>query len=387
MKTSKSQTFPTLYHKGKKGEIRTWNISVTGDTISVSHGVQHGQMQIVKTVASPKNIGKANATTAEEQALLEANAMHVYQLDRKYSLSIEETKDTKIRPMLAQSFADKKKKVQYPVDCQPKLDGVRALAYWENGKVVLMSRSGKPYTVPHISKALEPLLIKGDVYDGEIYIHGKSISFETKMSWIKRQQPDTLRLQYHIYDVPVHNGQSNLTSNSRMDVIFMLRSYHAANPIIKFVATNKCYSEQEVLDFEKACLLDAYEGAMVRLLNGLYKYGARSSDLLKVKSFSDEEYSITGYEVEKIRKEIQGKDISLDCVVWQCSYTNNNNQKDYFTVRPIGAIETRAETLKEYRKNPSKFLGKLYKVKYFEKTAANAPRFPIGLGFRLEEDV
>jgi ATP-dependent DNA ligase len=141
------KTWPTLYHEGKKGEIRVWILSVNGDTCSTEYGTLNGQMQINKWVCTPKNEGKKNATTSEQQAIIEAEAKYTFQLERKYSTSINTAKQTLFLPMLAHDFAKKKKNLIYPVHVQPKLDGVRALARWEGNTVVLVSRSGKPYNV------------------------------------------------------------------------------------------------------------------------------------------------------------------------------------------------------------------------------------------------
>jgi ATP-dependent DNA ligase len=382
--------FPILYHKGSKGEIRSWRIWTKGSTVNVEHGVIDGQKQISSWNCTPKNVGKKNATTGSQQAEIEAEAKHKYKLDRKYSLSIKEAKEPVFLPMLAHSFDKEKKKVKYPVFVQPKLDGVRALASWANGKVVLTSRSGKPYNVPHISKALEAIMAPDDVLDGEIYIHDKSLTFETLMSWIKRLQPNTQKLEYHVYDYPVVKSDDSLPYEIRESYLDKLRtqyklpSYNSDKPgtirIIGFCS--KLYSEAAVLEQERLYVSRGYEGAIVRFPNGLYTFGYRSHDLLKVKSFQDEEFVVSGYEVEEVRKTIQGQEISQDCVVWVCK----SNNGELFKVRPAATIEARAAQLETVKKNPKVFIGKQYKVKFQEKTEAGVPRFPVGLGFRLSED-
>jgi hypothetical protein len=230
-------------------------------------------------------------------------------------------------------------------------------------------------------------LPKTDIFDGEIYIHDPDITFETLMSWVKREQPDTVNLQYHIYDIPVILNQTGLTSVNRMAELSNWHDACIVSSVIKFVEPKICKSEQEILDFEKECIELGYEGGIVRLFKGLYLFGNRSSDLLKVKSFSDAEFTVVGFKVEEIRKVIAGQDRNFDAIIWVCEYTNNLGKKDTFTAKPIGKLEDRVKILNTVLLNPKKYFGKLYKVKYFEKTAANAPRFPIGLGFRLEEDL
>lgn len=172
--------FPTLYHKARSGAVHSWQVETDGHIIISTHGQVDGKKIISQKVAEPKNVLRANATTASEQAVIEATAMHKFKLDRKYSLTPEEAKEDVLLPMLAQPFEKREAKLTYPLDVQPKLDGVRALARWEGDKVVLISRSGKPWLVTtHINEQLEHIMPKGTVLDGEIYLHGKGFQWIT----------------------------------------------------------------------------------------------------------------------------------------------------------------------------------------------------------------
>ena len=59
---------PILYQRDKKGKIRQWRVWTEGATIIREHGIQDGKLQQQKTTAKPKNIGKVNETTGEQQA-------------------------------------------------------------------------------------------------------------------------------------------------------------------------------------------------------------------------------------------------------------------------------------------------------------------------------
>lgn len=68
-----TKNFPTLYKKSSTGKIQQWNIAVLGSTIITTHGQFQGKLQTTEdTIKEGKNLGKANATTKEEQALAEA---------------------------------------------------------------------------------------------------------------------------------------------------------------------------------------------------------------------------------------------------------------------------------------------------------------------------
>jgi len=162
--------FPVLYHKARSGAIHSWQVEVNGDIIISTHGQVDGQKIFSTKVATPKNVGRSNETTGAQQALIEAQAIWTFKRERKYSLSPSEAQEDVLLPMLAQPFEKREAKLTYPLDVQPKLDGVRALARWEGDKVVLISRSGKPWLVTtHINEQLEKIMPKGTVLDGEIY--------------------------------------------------------------------------------------------------------------------------------------------------------------------------------------------------------------------------
>jgi DNA ligase-1 len=117
-------------------------------------------------------------------------------------------------------------------------------------------------------------------------------------------------------------------------------------------------------------LEDGYEGLMFRNTEGIYKFKHRSSDLLKIKRFTDSEFEIIG------SKDGTGREEGL--IIFRCK---NESGKE-FDVRPAGSMEERA---KMWQKKDS-FVGKLLKVKYQEFTDDGLPRFPVGLHIREEWD-
>ena len=133
--------FPTLYHKGKGGAMYQWTIWTDGDTIYTEHGQVGGSlMRTPGIVCVSKNVGRANETTPKQQAEAEAKAMWIYKVERKYSETQADAEEEVFLPMLAHDYKKKKGKgITFPCDVQPKLDGVRAMAFWEGDRVVLPS--------------------------------------------------------------------------------------------------------------------------------------------------------------------------------------------------------------------------------------------------------
>jgi len=375
MKKMKTSTkLETLYHQGKTGAIVQWDIWTEGADICTEYGQIGGKMQTSRKTATPKNVGRANATSADEQAILEATAMHKKRLDGKYSLTIEDAKKEVFLPMLAGDFEKRKDKVTYPVDVQPKLDGVRCLAYWDGDSVKLMSRGGKQWECcQHIIDELETVLPEDWVLDGELYIHGSTFQEITKL--VKKLRPESVNVQFHVYDIPRTNlptSQWHWDNRKNALNMFAHRCVTADScKSVKVVNTHQADAEDDVYQLQSEYLEDGYEGAIVRERDGEYKFGYRSRSLLKVKNFMDEEYKIIGFGTGIGRFE--------GSVVWICTTEDGKE----FRVVPQGTMEQRQELYKDANNS----IGSLLKVKFFELTDDNIPRFPVGLGIRLMEDM
>ena len=362
---------PTLYRTSKTGATLQWDIWTEGSDIITEHGQMDGKMQLDRRTATGKNIGRANETTPEEQAILEATAKHKKRLDTKYSLTLKDAKKEVFLPMLAASFDKRKDKVTYPVDVQPKLDGVRCMAFWNGDNVELMSRGGKKWECcDHIVKELETVLPKDWVLDGELYIHGATFQEITKL--VKKYRPnESEKVMFHVYDVPRagtnHEWEKRHVNLSRF--YGMLQNRKTAS--VTTVNTYSTSTEEGVYKLQSQFLEEGYEGAIVRETDGEYRFGNRSNKLLKVKNFMDKEYEIVDYTTGVGRFE--------GCIIWICKTENG----DEFKVVPQGTMEERKATYD----TASQHIGELLKVKFFELTDDDIPRFPVGIGIRLPEDM
>lgn len=369
-----TDTLPTLFHQGKNGGIYSWKVWTEDADILTEYGLIDGEKQIARKTATPKNVGRSNATTAEEQAVVEAKAMWQNRHDRRYSESVEEAMQERIRPMLATDFAKRKdKNVTYPAYVQPKLDGVRALAFWQDGQIELMSRNGKSWrevgTVEHIATALERFLPKNTLLDGEIYAHGETFQQTTRL--VKKYRAgESEQLFLHPYDIIDRNALETPFSERLLSFSWLTEQLTPTDPV-EVVSTELVNSEDEVYDYHRQFVEEGFEGAMVRLPAGIYQYGARSHDLLKVKSFLDSEYEIVGHK--------GGVGKFEDAVIWVCRMPDGQT----FDVCPKGTMEER----RIWHSEGPEHYGSYLKVRYFETSEDGIPRFPVGEGIRAPEDM
>ena len=145
--------FPTLYKQNKNGKWQTWNVKVApcsaddGFVIRRTYGLEEGKTTVSeKKVIKGKNIGKANVTSAFQQACNEATALLTnYKTTHGYT-ETKATTTNAFRAMLAHVFSKHAKKIVFPAFAQPKLDGVRFIV---DSNAICYSRTGRCTTPAH----------------------------------------------------------------------------------------------------------------------------------------------------------------------------------------------------------------------------------------------
>ena len=347
-----------LFQKTKTGAINQWRIYTIDNIIYTEYGQVGGKLQTtcgLECIAT--NVGRANERNPIQQAEFEAEAQIKQQLRLKYSESIDDAMEVRIQPMLAND--GKKAKLSFPVDVQRKYDGLRCLSIFEDGVRKLRSRGNKPYSIPHIEKELAKIIPEGVMTDGELYIHGMSL--QQINSLVKRDQIESLKLEYHVYDSP---GEG--TWKDRRAKLEALKF----NDTIKFVETFTVNSVEEIVALHDQFIQEGYEGAIIRLHTGLYEFGKRSRSLLKWKNFSDAEFEIVGMSV--------GTGKMSECPIFLCK---NDLNDITFNVVPLGTMEARKEMLQHDS------VGKLLTVKFIGRTEDGIPKFATGKTIRINEDI
>jgi DNA ligase-1 len=357
---------PILYKRSNSKEhINQWQIEVEGSKFRTTTGFVGMKLFTGDwTVCSPKNIGKKNATTAEEQALFEAQALWQKRKDLGYHENIKDC-DKKVffQPMLAKDYDKEKKKIKFPILSQPKLDGIRCIAKSDG----LWTRNGKEIiSAPHIFEELQSLFEKYPdlILDGELYTSRKDVDFNTIISCVRKTKPTSQDLEtskryieYHVYDLPNIDGKEEKTLDRLLNLNNLV--HLGIWNYLKMVESYNLNSFEEIEEKLTQYISEGYEGQILRYPNSFYE-NKRSSGLLKHKTFFDEEFTIIGYsegigkfsgKLATLKVDVEG--VEVDCTI--------NGTMEYLT--ELFHIK---ETL----------IGKQATVKYFEKTTDNSLRFP-----------
>ena len=119
-----------LFKKTSGGKLRTWAVTTHEDTFTVTYGEEGGKSTSKTTKVTGKNVGKANETNAQEQAVAEANARWVKQVERElYTLREDLDKPPLyLQPELALDATKVGHRIPWgQVVGETKLDGLRCL--------------------------------------------------------------------------------------------------------------------------------------------------------------------------------------------------------------------------------------------------------------------
>ncbi len=346
----------TLYKRATTGKITEWTIEVQGNKFRTITGFIDGKKTTSAwTECAGKNLGKANGTTGEEQALAEATAIHRKRM-KVGSFEDINNIDNEIfyEPMLAHKLEDHITKIKYPLFSQPKIDGIRCIVKADG----MWTRKGKKIiSAPHIYNDLKPLFENNPdlIFDGELYCDRLANDFNKIISLVRKTKPlvediaeSKATIKYHIYDLPSHLG----TFSERSFALAYLNLPESCVLVDTFVIHSKEEMEKQYAMYME----QGYEGQMIRL--DMPYENKRSKSLLKDKQFVDAEFTILGVvegngnmagKVGKLNFEINGK--PFDAAV--------NGDWEYL-----------AKLLKS--KN---LIGKQATVKYFQLTPDGIPRF------------
>lgn len=347
----------TLYGLNKNAGLKTWSIWTEGDILYIEHGKLNGKLQLKSQVVVGKNIGKSSETTAEQQAELEAKSRINKQVDKGYRENPDDLKELGILPMLAADYLKQGHRISYPCYVSEKLDGVRCLAIRHKDRVELKSRGGKDYVVPHIQMELQEVMTEGDIWDGELYIHGKYL--EEIVSAVKKPNANTQDIKFVIFDIVTPDiFEDRLV---QMQGVSHTIGQGGSLRVLHYYLT---MDEDQMKHIHKQFVSEGYEGIMLRNKNGLYESGKRSADLQKYKEFFDEEF--------EIRDVVEDRNGNGVLCVW-----------DHIAGSTFDVCYGDFEERKRQLEHPELYKGKWLTVKYQTRyRASKLPQFPTGVCIR-----
>tara|TARA_R110000782_G_scaffold145460_2_gene238244 strand:+ start:47 stop:880 length:834 start_codon:yes stop_codon:yes gene_type:complete len=257
------------------------------------------------------------------------------------------------------------------------------------GVVTMKSRTGQPYCVPHLQSQLEAVMVDGDVFDGEIYLHGYCLeeitsavgrtdtqeaidactrkigkiktNTELQSALLERDAAHLIHnlrpeLEFHVFDLP----QIDEEFAYKVAIIHDLFNTFRNSPCLEQVVYTIINDAEDMKLHHADCVQRGYEGVMLRNYTGKYESGKRSADLQKYKTFMDSEFQILAVNPDK-----DGNGV----------FTVQNHYADNTFEVTMGSHAERVAQLA----NKEAYIGKWLNVQFqtlYKKT--KLPQFPTG---------
>lgn len=384
-----SKTYRAIYKVDNKKVVRVFYVERYGATYDIFTGlVDNPTNSHSNTVTEGKNLGKANATTAVEQAHKEVEARYRKKLASGYCTTPEEaialnnTGGAFFMPMLAYERGKyKTNKLLNTTDWMfdVKLDGMRMTVSTSH----CLSRRGKELpAAKFIADVLQDFLSENYpsiTLDGELYNHAFKDDFEALMSLCRKKtlnkdqyEEVKEKLQYHIYDI-YDSENPDMTAIDRKIFIAnnIMPHFLGQNSSIQFVMplVIKDLPEYNTLSWDdltkklhdEFVTVKGYEGVIGRVMNSKYE-NKRTWNLMKIKLFFDEEFTILGF-----NEEVNKEGVSM-------AASANVKTKDGVLCKP--AVKGSEEQAIKLWKERANLIGMEATVKHFGYTKYGSLRHP-----------
>ena len=275
--------------------------------------------------------------------------------------------------------------LKLPLLGSPKLDGIRA----ETIHSVAYSRSMKPIRNRWIQTCIADYHLHG--LDGELTVGS---NFQECSSGVMSfdGEPDFTYWVFDKWDTP------DLPYLHRLRDLSLLTEARGAS-FVKVLPQVMLYSVEDVLKFEEKCLLEGYEGIILRRSDAPYKHGRstpKEQYLIKRKPFADDEATITATFEQLENTNVLGvnelgnakRSGMADGMVPKGTLGGFTVTHPTFGEFNIGTGKGLTQELRQsIWDNREDYIGKLVKFKYQAFGVKDKPRLPIFLGFRHPEDL
>ena len=347
-----------------------------------------------KTVAPDIEILKGKVKrTLDEQCELEFNSNFKKYLDKGYKdvsdYAIDELTSEKCAEILGDTKTDQNGALK-PMLCKLldknnkkltdkewygsyKHDGVRMLLFMRDDEVHTSSRGGGDYDIAATYIRQDPYVIKilkdnpGLVLDGELYKHGKPLSWISGLVRKETLEEDHKLLTYHCYDIV----DESATFKERVERLNNFKKDCPSDSKLIVIEQRLIKGLDAIMEMHNEAVAAGYEGLVIKDPDKEYKCGARDNRALKIKEFQDAEFKILGI-VEGLREEDM-------CFLME---TEDGTQ---FKAKPIGDRALK----QQYRENIDNIIGKMGTVKFFgwTNTEHPVPNLPSFRSIRDDNDI
>ena len=265
-----------------------------------------------------------------------------------------------------------------------KLDGVKALFYWDGKEIHTSSRGGEHYDYSTVHLRTNPALLAffkenpTVILDGELFVRGKTLQQLSGATRMEKNAYDCDWLQYWVYDC-YNSADIDMIASERYK--FLEDKFAEAHnfPIYR---SSKDESEAPIrlLGHEYVSGWDnmkklhdewvsvGFEGAVITDPSKPYKVGSRCNNLIKIKQYKSEDIKVIGYKLG-----LRGS----EDMTFTCELEDGRT----FEAMPVGNREIKAEYVENFE---TKYKGHKAECTFFNYSDDGIPTQPKLRIFRFD---
>lgn len=265
-----------------------------------------------------------------------------------------------------------------------KLDGVKALFYWDGKAIHTASRGGEHYDYSTVHLRTNPALVAffkenpTIILDGELFVRGKTLQQLSGAARMEKNAYDCDWLQYWVYDC-YNSADINMIASERYK--FLEDKFANAHkfPIYKG-SENESEAPIRLLGHEYVSGWDnmkklhdewvsvGFEGAVITDPSKPYKVGSRCNNLIKIKQYKSEDFKVIGYKLG-----LRGS----EDMTFTCELEDGRT----FEAMPVGNREIKAEYVENFE---TKYKGHKAECTFFNYSDDGIPTQPKLRIFRFD---
>ena len=266
-----------------------------------------------------------------------------------------------------------------------KLDGVKALFYYKDGEIHTASRGGEDYDASTTHLREDPKLLKffethpTVILDGELFVRGKTLQQISGAARMEKNAVDCDWLQYWVYDcydtanpniIAVDRWKflvSNFAQNSNIPIYSVVTDDNIKDPI-KLLFHEYVSGWNNMKALHDKWVAEGFEGAVITDPSKPYKPGSRCNNLIKIKQYKSEDFTVVGYKLGLRGSE----DMTFTCAL---------GDGRTFEAMPVGDRATKAEYVKNF---DNKYRGHKAECTFFNYSDDGIPTQPKLRIFRFD---
>lgn len=267
-----------------------------------------------------------------------------------------------------------------------KLDGVKALFYWDGKEIHTASRGGEHYDYSTTHLRTNPSLVaffKDNptvILDGELFVRGKTLQQISGAARMEKNAYDCDWLQYWIYDcydssnidMPAKDRYTDILINklNKINGIFVYMGVDddEISDSIRILYHEYVTGWDNMKALHDKWVAEGFEGAVITDPSKAYKVGSRCNNLIKIKQYKSEDFKVVGYKLG-----LRGS----EDMTFTCELEDGRT----FEAMPVGNREIKAEYVENFE---TKYKGHKAECTFFNYSDDGIPTQPKLRIFRFD---